>query len=70
MTQYLNHSNAHILCKCSAAVDFPAPLLLVLADAACLAVVEVETPIVSVVQLVVVVDQFIKYFHPQGRNPL
>lgn len=69
-TQYFTKLNAHILSKCGAAEDFPAPLPLFLADAVGQAVIKVETPIVPVVQLVVVVDQFIKYIHPQGRHPL
>lgn len=49
---------------CIAAVDSPAPFPLIKADAARLTVIEVKAPVVSVVQLVVVVQQYIKYIHP------
>ena len=60
----------YILCICTVAVDLPAPLPLLLSDFSCLVVVKVQSPLVSIVQLVVLVQQFFKCVHPQGRNPV
>lgn len=51
-------------------VDLPAPLPLLFGDLVCLGVVKVQTPLVSIVQLIVIIEQLIKCVNPQGRKPL
>ena len=70
INSYFENIVQYILSICTVAVDLPAPLPLLLSDFICLVVVKVQSPLVSIVQLVVIVQQFFKCVHPQGRNPV
>lgn len=52
------------------AEDLPAPLPLLVGDCVCLTVVKVESPLVSIVQLIVLIQQLAEGVQPPGRNPV
>lgn len=54
----------YVLSLCTVMVNFPAPPPLLVGDTVRQVVIKVEVPVVSVVQLVVVVQQFIKRVQP------
>lgn len=54
----------HILSTGAICGDLPASPPLLLGDSVCLIVVEVESPPVSIVQLIVLIQQFVKCVQP------